>query len=98
MPYIAALIAQGIAWVFRSQIGQWLVGGLVFLGLSIATNELAVEPAINYLLGQIQSNVPAQIVGWLGVMNIDKYITIILSAYVSAAALGAGKAFLTRRK
>ena len=91
MPYIAALIAQGIAWVFRSQIGQWLVGGLVFLGLSIATNELAVEPAINYLLGQIQSNVPAQIVGWLGVMNI-------LSAYVSAAALGAGKAFLTRRK
>lgn len=92
MPAIVAWIVAAFARLFASRAGQWVTSILVFLGLEMATREVVVAP----LLAQIQAvagSVGAGVV-WVGFFNIDRYITIILSAY----AVGAGKSVILRRR
>lgn len=92
MPAMIAWVLAGLARLFASRIGQWVTSALVFLGLELATSQVVVAP----LLAQIQSVAGAVGTGavWLGFFNIDRYITIILSAY----AVGAGKSAILRRR
>lgn len=93
MPLVVSWIVAGLGWLFRSKLGQWIVAGMAFIGLQLATNEFAVGP----ILAQIQSVVGqtgGDAVGWVAFFNLDKYITCILSAY----AVATGKrVFLARR-
>lgn len=92
MPAIIAWVIAGLARLFASRIGQWVTSALVFLGLELATSQVVVAP----LLAQIQAVAGGVGTGavWLGFFNIDRYITIILSAY----AVGAGKSAILRRR
>lgn len=93
MPAILLWLGAALSSLFASRIGQWVASAMVFLGLSFAVSKFAVGP----ILGQIQavaSGLAGDALGWLAFFNVDKYVTIILSAY----AVGAGKSVLLRKR
>lgn len=83
------LIGLG-AWLgefVASKVGFWVLSALVFFGLQWGTTEFVVEP----LLARIQeafSGAPSDIIQWLAFLNVDRYVTIVLSAYATAASVG----------
>lgn len=79
------------AWLSRlvsTRIGYWIGAAFAFLGIQYVASEFVTEP----LMAQIQSaftGAPADLAAWLSFLNVDRYITIIMSAYATAAAAGA---------
>ena len=70
--------------LFFSRAGQWLLTALLFLGIQFGSQKLVVEP----LLSSIQSSfggLSAGTVAWMAYLNVDRAITIVLSAFASAA-------------
>lgn len=93
MPAIIAWVLAGLSRLFASRAGQWVTSILVFLGLEMAVREVAVEP----IIAQIQtvaSGLAGDAVAWLAFFNLDRYITIVISAY----AVASGKSVMLRRK
>lgn len=96
VPWIAGAIAgalAGLSRLFSTQIGGWIATAALALGITLVATEAAVEPMMDMAAGAL-GGMPAQAVQWLGVLNIDKYITIVISAY---AAGGIKRAVLARR-
>lgn len=92
MPALIAWFVAGLSRLFASRLGMWITSALVFLGLELGTQTVVVQP----ILAQIQataSGLPADAAGWMAFFNIDRYITILLSAY----AAGGVKTVLRRR-
>lgn len=96
LPLLAPLIAGltgAVGRLVASRVGMWVVSALGFLGLSFATQTIAIEP----ILSQLQSSmagVSGDIAQWMGVLKLDQYVSIIVSAY---AIGGIKRAFLARR-
>ncbi|MCF3498206.1 MAG: DUF2523 domain-containing protein [Stenotrophomonas sp.] len=91
-----APLLAGLSRLFGTRLGQWILSALAFLGINFITQKFAVDP----LLGQIKASVsgaPGDIVAWLGYLNVDKYVTLVLSAYATAAAAGALKMRLAKK-
>lgn len=87
MPALVAWIVAGLSRIFATRIGMWVVSALVFLGLELGTQRVVLGP----VLGQIQSvsgGLGGDAVGWLAFFNVDRYLSIIISAYGAAAAKG----------
>lgn len=86
-PWLAP-IAAFLSRMIQSRIGFWVLSGLAFFGLQWGATQLVVGP----LLAQIQSafvGLPADLIAWLSFLNIDRYVTIVLSAYATAAGASA---------
>lgn len=88
-PLLAAL-----SRLFSTRIGQWVLSALAFLGIQWAAQKFAVDPILDLIKGAF-SGAPATIVAWLGFLNLDRYVTLVLSAYAIAAA---GSALKMRMK
>lgn len=87
MPLVAWLVGTlvpALSRLFASRLGQWLVSALAFLGLSFATQHYAVGPLRN-LIASILGGAGEDAVHWLAFLNVDKAITIILSAHAVSA-------------
>lgn len=91
MPIVAAVLTA-LGWLIRTQIGRWILTALAAIGIGFATKSAVVDPIIDYVLNTV-GGVPGDIADWMGYMNIDKYITIVLSAYSAAA----GKRVILRK-
>lgn len=79
MPYILGALS---ALIF-SKVGAWVTSLLVALGIGFAVEGALVGPALDYVQSSI-GGLPGNISAWLGYLNIDKYFTIVGSAYVGA--------------
>lgn len=106
MPFLVPLLnslVSGLAWVFRTRIGQWAAAALAWFGLSWATHEFAVEPWIDNMteLTQTGTSVGGEwggvLVAYLGIMKFDVACTMIASAVAAKFAVGAAKAFLVKK-
>jgi len=93
MPALVAWIVAGLSWLFEKRIGQWIVSALVFLGLELGTQKAVTGPLLSYMQSATGS-LPAEAAAWLAFFNVDRYITIIMSAYATA---GVGRVLLRRR-
>lgn len=91
-PLIGAIVA-GFSRLFATRIGGWVAMAMIALGLSWVTTEAVMTPVIG-MVSSAAGGLPATIAQWLGVLNMDKYISIVLSAY---AAGGIKRAVLARR-
>ena len=78
MPYLIGLLSR----LIFTRAGAWIASALVALGLGLGTQGVVVGPALDYVQSSI-GGLPGNIADWLGVLNIDKYFTIIGSAYVA---------------
>lgn len=81
----AATAAFG--WLIRSQIGRWAAIALAALGIQFAVSEGVMTPLINYINANASGGVGAA-TAWFGFFNVDRYISLIVSAYAAAAAVG----------
>ena len=90
---LGSFIVASFAALFRSRIGGWVATAMVALGLAWTTNEGVIEPITQQALGALQG-VHATALQWIMVMNFDKYLTIVLSAYAAGALK---RAILVRR-
>ena len=93
MPALAIWIAALIGRVFASRLGMWVVSALAFLGLQFAVHRVAVQPMMEHILS-VTSGLSAEAVQWMAFFNLDKYISIIVSAY----AVSAGTRLLLQRR
>lgn len=91
-PIIAALISA-LGWMFKSQIGQWILSAMVALGISFTVSQFAIDPILTQIRNSA-SGISGEALDWIRVFRIDQYITIILSAY----AVSAGKRVLLARR
>lgn len=96
VPILAPILAAVGAWIGRlmfSKLGAWLLAALIFLGIELVAYSVALQPlragAENALF-----DIPESIRQWMGVLRLDQYVTIILSAYIA----GAVKRALIRRR
>lgn len=89
MAFLAG-IWEFLSALASSRLGWWLLAAIQFFGIQWATTEFVADP----LMAQIQASFTAmggvavygaKILRWLAFMNVDRYITGVMSAYASAA-------------
>lgn len=106
MPILAPILAgllEGLMWLFRTQLGRFIVGALLWLGLSFSTQKVVMGPAISQLtslvtnIGSQGGDYGAIAIQWLGVLKFDVAISMIVGTYASIASVAATRAFLTKR-
>lgn len=66
-----------------SRMGAWFAAAAVFLGLELVAYQVAIEP-LRDAAESAMSGIPAQIRDWMGVLRLDQYVTIVLSAYAAS--------------
>lgn len=86
LPAIWAALTSALGWLVRSQIGRWLAIGLTALGIQFVATEALLDPLIAYIQSNVGGSAGAA-TAWLGFFNVDRYVTLILSAYVAAASV-----------
>ena len=89
---IEALVAA-FSRIMSTRIGAWIVQALLFFGIQIAANKLLVAP-IKTGIASAFGGLPAEIIAWLGYLNVDRALTIIISAYATTSAT---RVFLTKK-
>lgn len=96
LPLVAPIIAGVVAAfsrVIATRAGMWVVSVLGFLGLSLATQTVAMGPIMQQVSSHM-SGVGGDLARWMGVLNLDNYVSVALSAYTVGAVK---RAFLARR-
>lgn len=97
MPYIITMFLGALA----ASVGS-LVGRVLFaLGFGFATYR-GLDALVSQLMGMIsdlsQDSIPTELIQWAGFLQIDRHITMCLSAVPVKLAINAmrdGKQFLT---
>lgn len=99
IPFVAAAgavigpaLLQAGRWLLFAEAGKAVVKVLGFLGLSLATNELAIEPIMDNVAGWFGA-IPGDLTVWLGALGIDKVASILISAYLVS---GISRVFLRK--
>lgn len=78
-PLIAALVAA-FSRVIATRIGQWLLSAMVFFGLAWTTQHVVMDTVMNQVASHM-GGVSGDLAQWMGVMRLDSYVSIVLSAY-----------------
>ena len=104
MPVLIAVLLTGLRYLFLSRIGLFIATALVWLGVNFITMKVVIEPAIAMLQSFAQGGggsgageywtIATQ---WAGVLNFDRALSMVVSAYVTHKALSASRLFLAKR-
>lgn len=87
---IWAILSAVLGRLVATRLGFWVAAALGTLGLQIAVQSFAVEPALDLVQARF-SGMPSDLIAWVAYLNVDKFITIMLSAYAAAGTLSAVK-------
>ena len=102
MGALVAALMTGLRWLVGGTIGAWFARAMVWFGLSVGTTTVVLQPALDQLQSFAAGSggageywtIARQ---WAGVLNFDKALTMVVSAYVASRAVSAGRAFLFKR-
>ena len=101
---VAASVVAGITYMYKTKLGLFVMAAMVWLGINFATIKMAIEPAIDLLrqyadggLGQGGGEFADTAIAWMGVLNFDKALTMIISAVITKHAVMQGRLFLFKR-
>ena len=81
---VVGLVWGALSALVFSRIGAWAAALLAALGLGLAVEGALLGPALDYVESSM-TGLPSNVAAWLGVLNIDKYFTIVGSAYVGGS-------------
>ena len=90
---LSGVIGQVLRYVFLAHLGGFVFRLFAVLGLSYATNELAVEPLLQAISGNM-AGVPGTLAQWLDFFGFDNVISILASGYTMLAVK---QVFLAKR-
>ena len=99
---ILAWIVEALVWVFRSRVGLIILQILVWMGITYGTQKVVIQPTIDQLKGYMAGMGASTGIGlaafhWLGVLKFDVACTMIISAYVTRAGVGAAKIAIMKK-
>lgn len=103
MQLIVAAVLQGIIYLFKSRLGLFIVSALVWLGINFATLNIVMGPTLDLLrdyagnMNQSGSGLAGAASAWIGVLQFDKALTMLISAYVTRQAIMQGRLYLWKR-
>ena len=100
--WIISGITSAVMWLFKNRIGQIITAILVWAGVSIASYEFGIDPFIDALRDYAQGGAgggeyATWALQWMGLLQFDKALTMIISAVAAHHTMNAGRAFLKRR-
>jgi hypothetical protein len=96
MPVWIAFLVAGVSRIFATRLGSWLVSAMLFLGLSWGTTAVSMV-GIKALVASKIAGLSGPALDWAVFFNIPQYLSIVISAYGAAAAVGGAKrVFLMR--
>jgi hypothetical protein len=81
MPWLLAAISG----LIFSRAGAWIAGALAALGIGL-TVQLALFDQLMEYAQQGFSGLPANAAAWIGALNIDRYVSLVISGYLGASA------------
>lgn len=95
-------VVASVMWLAKSRMGLIVSTLFVWLGINFATVKIVLEPAIDLLRGYAQGGLgggqlASVAVNWLGLLQFDRAITMIISAIVAKHAIMQGRLFLFKR-
>jgi hypothetical protein len=90
MPVLVAWIGAALARIFATRLGSWIAGALLFLGLSWGTTAVSMA-GTKALIASTIGSISGTSLEWLVFFNVPRYLSIIISAYGAAAAVGGAK-------
>lgn len=97
---LAPIVAMILAWISRIMMikaGIWVIGALAYIGLYFGTQSFVVDPLIDQVRAIAEGSTTGAMAEWVAFLNVDRAITMILSAYVTAGGINATKVALFRR-
>jgi hypothetical protein len=102
MQFIIGALVSAFFWMIKSRIGLFMSTALVWLGINFASVKLVVEPIYNQLTayatpGGSTNEIATAMWQYMGLMNFDKALTMIISAVAAKKALTSGRLFLFKR-
>ena len=92
MPALAAWIAAMLSRYLIVKAGFFVASILAFIGVQMVTQEVVIDPILDYVRN-IGGSLPPVAAQWFAFFNVDRYITIIFSAYT----VGEGRNFVFRK-
>lgn len=109
MPAIVAAFARwllpallgGLGALFRSRLGLMFVSAMLWMGINFTTVNIVLGPLVDQLQGFGQgsfggNNYGVWITQWMGVLQFDRCLTAISSAYITRVAVSNTRLFLTK--
>ena len=100
---LVAAIVTAFTHMFRTKLGLFVMGAMLWLGINFASMKIIVGPAMQLLRDAANPSAigaggdfAMTAVAWLGVLNFDRAITMILSAVYTRHAVNSARLYLTR--
>ena len=94
--WLGEAIIGAIGWLLKNKLGQWIASSLIWLGISYGTQKLVIGPALDQIRGYM-TGFSGDLLQWLGLLQFDRAVTMILGAMATKAGLAAAKVFLAKR-
>ena len=101
LPIIGPVISA-LVWTFKSRIGLFIASALAWAGLTYGTQKVLIQPTLDLIEAQAasvggQGDLGGAILGWMGVLQFDVAMTMIMSAFVTKMGVSAAKVMLLKR-
>lgn len=88
---LIALLVNMIRTMLMIKAGVIVAKILLFFGIQIVTDRYVIDPLLDFVRGMIDTGpaggIGAALVGWAGVLKFDQALSMILSAYATAASI-----------
>jgi len=78
---LAEILVPLLGWIARTLVVSLVVRAFVGIGVAFVGYHFVVGPILDAVKNQM-GGWPADLAQWVGILNFDKAITIICSAYV----------------
>jgi hypothetical protein len=78
------LVIAAFSRVMSTRIGAWIVQMMLFFGIQMASQALLLAP-LKAGLSAAFSGMASDVLAWVSYLNIDRALTIILSAYATVS-------------
>lgn len=91
----------GVTALFRSRLGLFFVSAMLWMGINFTTVNIVIGPLVDQIAGLGQGGFGGNQFGiwiaqWAGVLQFDRCMTAISSAYITRVAVSNTRMFLTK--
>ncbi|EWS76976.1 hypothetical protein AF72_13255 [Xylella taiwanensis] len=100
--FVARLLT-GLLGLLKTKLGYLVMVAFAWLGINWGSYHFVMTPVINQLyiymdgVGSSGGDWGASAIDWLGVLNFDRAVSMIISAYVARFAVLSGRLYLFKR-
>lgn len=100
MPALAAILVNVGRWLLFTYAGKLVVGILAYFGLSLVTHKFLIQPAISQVQAMMAAgpggSFGAAAFQWAGLLNLDKAVSMLISAWLVVNGIKTGKVVLSK--